>query len=63
MLLSRRKNSSQGRLDFVEKKDKYFKNNVELFPNSVRVMQTICWDIATLEAHHNEILSKLRASS
>lgn len=61
VLISRRKNSSQGRLDFAQKKAKYFKHNVEVFPNSVRVMQKDHWDLATLKAHHNEVIEKLRA--
>jgi hypothetical protein len=60
VLLSRRKNSSQGRLDFQDKKSKYFKNNVEIFPNSVRVMQADRWDLETLQAHHQEVLDMLR---
>jgi uncharacterized protein with ParB-like and HNH nuclease domain len=59
VLLSRRKNSSQGRLDFPNKKAKYFKNNVEIFPRSVRVMQVDRWDLDTLRAHHREAIDKL----
>jgi len=59
VLLSRRKNSSQGRLDFPDKKAKYFKNNVEIFPHSVRVMQVDRWDLDTLKAHHREAIDKL----
>lgn len=59
VLLSRRKNSSQGRLDFPNKKAKYFKNNVEIFPHSVRVMQVDRWDLDTLKAHHREAIDKL----
>ena len=61
VLLGRRKNSSQGRLDFKQKRKKYFKNNVETFPNSVRAIQVEHWDLPTLKAHHNEVLEKLRA--
>lgn len=59
VLLSRRKNSSQGRLNFPDKKAKYFKNNVEIFPHSVRVMQVDRWDLDTLKAHHREAIDKL----
>lgn len=59
VLLSRRKNSSQGRLDFAQKKEKYFKKNVETFPNSVRVMQAARWDLPALQVHHQEVLAKL----
>ena len=61
VILGRRKNSSQGRLDFGQKKQKYFKNNVETFPNSVRAIQAERWDLPTLKAHHSEVLAKLRA--
>ena len=61
VLLGRRKNSSQGRLDFKQKREKYFKTNVETFPNSVRAIQVKHWDLPTLKAHHDEVLEKLRA--
>ncbi len=61
VLISRRKNSSQGRSDFNEKKDKYFKNNVEIFPNSVRAMQNKKWDLEILKEHHEEVIEKLSA--
>ncbi len=61
VLISRRKNSSQGRSDYSEKKEKYFKNNVETFPNSVRVMQKKKWDLEALQNHHKEVVDKLCA--
>ena len=61
VLISRRKNSSQGRSDYSEKKEKYFKNNVETFPNSVRGMQNKQWDMNTLQKHHLEVVDKLCA--
>lgn len=59
VLLSRRKNSSQGRLDFPQKKEKYFKNNIELFPISLRVMTASKWDLPALKAHHEEVIFRL----
>jgi hypothetical protein len=59
VLISRRKNSSQGRLDFKQKKEKYFKNNVEIFPNSVRAMQAEKWDMKTLQEHHTQVVKML----
>jgi hypothetical protein len=59
VLISRRKNSAQGRSDYVDKKTKYFKNNVETFPNSVRAMQNTKWDLATLQIHHQDVVEKL----
>lgn len=61
VLISRRKNSSQGRSDFIEKKVKYFKSNVEIFPNSSRVMPMEKWDLTTLQSHHKEVVDKLCA--
>lgn len=59
ILLSKRKNTSQGRLDFDDKKDKYFKNSVELFPNSVRTMNKNDWKYQTLLDKHNELVKLL----
>ena len=59
VLISRRKNSAQGRLDYKDKKEKYFKNNVETFPNSVRAMQVESWDLHTLIARHKEVVNLL----
>jgi len=39
VLISRRKNTSQGNKDYVEKKEKYFEKNIEMFPNSIRIYQ------------------------
>jgi uncharacterized protein with ParB-like and HNH nuclease domain len=61
VLISRRKNSSQGRSDFAEKKEKYFIKNVEMFPNSVRVIQKKKWDLETLKDNHKDIIDILCA--
>ncbi len=61
VLISRRKNSSQGNKDYGEKKEKYFKNNVELFSNSVRIYQHFpTWTKNDLIKNHNEVLVKIR---
>jgi len=62
LLLSPRKNTSLGNLDFVEKKERYFKDRVETLPNSVRVLNLPCFDLPTLEARHRELLERLRDS-
>jgi len=59
VLISRRKNSAQGRRDFADKKEKYFKNNVEVFPNSVRVMQKEKWNFDILAKHQDEVVNML----
>ena len=61
VLISRRKNSSQGNKDYTEKKSKYFKNNVELFSNSVRIYnQYPTWKLVDLSKNHNEVLEKIK---
>ena len=61
VLISRRKNSSQGNKDYADKKDKYFKNNVELFSNSVRIYQDYpTWSLTDLDKNHKEVLLKIK---
>lgn len=61
IFLSRRKNSAQGNLDFVRKKDKYFKSNIELFSHSVRVFQTFnTWTLNDLRSNHATVVQQLR---
>ena len=61
VLISRRKNSAQGNKDYADKKDKYFKNNVELFSNSVRIYnQYLTWSLADLNKNHNEVIVKIK---
>lgn len=61
VLISRRKNSAQGNKEYTDKKDKYFKNNVELFSNSVRIYnQYPTWALADLTKNHTEVLQKIK---
>jgi uncharacterized protein with ParB-like and HNH nuclease domain len=60
VLISRRKNTSQGRLDYAEKKKRYFTENIETFPNSLRVLKNTTWTPAALEANHAEVMITLR---
>ena len=59
IILSRRKNSSQGNLDFVQKQQKYFKGNVEL-GRSANIMACKTWKIDDVQNNHNETLDKLK---
>ena len=60
ILLSRRKNTAQSNLDYLQKKEKYFKKNVELFSNSVRIFNTFStWTMDDLKKNHKETLVKL----
>lgn len=61
VLLSRKKNTSQGRYDFKEKKEKYFKANIETFPNSVRILTAYNqWTPTELQKNHDFVINKLK---
>lgn len=61
VLITGRKNSTQGRLDFADKKSRYFQSNIEPFPNSMRVMHNYkVWDLNALRANHQAVLATLR---
>jgi uncharacterized protein with ParB-like and HNH nuclease domain len=61
VLISRRKNSSQGNKEYAEKKNKYFKSNIELFSNSVRIYnQFATWTFADLQKNQNEVITKIK---
>ena len=59
IILSRRKNSSLGNLDFIQKQQKYFKGNVEL-GRSANIMACKTWKIDDVQNNHNETLDKLK---
>jgi len=60
VLISRRKNSSQGRRDFNDKKKKYFEKNIELFRNSLRVMNNNQWTLQEIKENQNEVIEKIK---
>lgn len=61
VLISMKKNTSQGRLDYKDKKEKYFKEKINTCPNSLRVLnQNNNWDAASLESNHKTCLKKLK---
>jgi len=60
ILLSRRKNTAQSNLDYLIKKERYFKKNIELFSNSIRIFNTFSyWKLDDLQKNHKETLVKL----
>ncbi len=60
IFLSRRKNTAQSNKDYSIKKEKYFKKNVELFSNSVRIFQAYStWNKSDLIKNHKEMLQKI----
>jgi Uncharacterized conserved protein len=59
VLLSCRKNSSQGNLEYSNKKTKYFKSNVELFSNSIRIYNTYNeWKPIDVKENHQLVITK-----
>jgi len=61
VLITRRKNSSQGRLDYQEKKGRYFEKCIDTCPNSLRVLQDYqIWTPVELRANHDIVLQKMR---
>ena len=61
VLISRRKNSSQGNKEYADKKNKYFKSNIELFSNSVRIYhQFATWTFADIQKNQNEVITKIK---
>lgn len=61
VLISRRKNSSQSNRDFSEKKEKYFQKNIELFSNSVRILNKFqSWKLDDLKSNHIEVVAKIK---
>lgn len=62
ILISRRKNSALGNKDYIDKRDRYFKNNIELFSNSVRIFnQYPTWSLVDLKKNHSEVLQKIKS--
>jgi len=59
VLISRGKNSSQGRLDYKLKKSKYFEKSIDTCPNSLRVLRYENWTPLELEANHKTVVRKI----
>lgn len=60
VLISRRKNTAQGNRDYVEKKEKYFEKNIEMFPNSIRIYQNYPeWKLSDLKKNHSDVVTEL----
>jgi uncharacterized protein with ParB-like and HNH nuclease domain len=59
VLITRRKNSSQGRQDYDQKKKRYFDRCIDTCPNSLRVLRNAKWTLKELKANHELVLCKL----
>lgn len=61
VLITRRKNSEQGRMDYCEKVKKYFKNNIDTCPNSIRILNKYSkWTINEMQENHCELINIIR---
>lgn len=60
VLITTKKNTSQGRSDYTEKKSKYFKKRISTCPNSLRVLEHNQWTPSELEENHRTVLDKLK---
>ncbi|MEJ7636798.1 MAG: HNH endonuclease family protein [Singulisphaera sp.] len=59
VLLSRIKNTELSNREFDEKRKKYFKSSVNIFPNVVKVMQYTDWTPQVLEERQEQLLDVL----
>lgn len=59
VLISKKKNSSQCRSDYTDKKSKYFSKNISTCPNSLRILQKEQWTSVELKTNHMEVLNRL----
>jgi len=59
VLISKRKNSSLGNLDFIEKKERYLKGRIDIFPSNKIFQNYIKWDVDTLKERQDEMIKKL----
>lgn len=61
VLISTRKNTSQGRLDYADKKTRYFQKRINTCPNSLRVLNGYnTWTPMDLKKNHADVLNKLK---
>jgi hypothetical protein len=59
VLITRRKNSSQGRSDYAEKKRRYFDKCIDSCANSLRVLDNEKWTPVELKRNHELVVSRL----
>ncbi len=61
VLITMRKNTSQGRLDYAEKKTKYFQKRIDSCANSLRVLNSNDrWTPEELKANHSFVIKELK---
>ena len=62
VLISTRKNTSQGNADYIVKLEKYFSNRITTCPNSLRVLKSPCWTPVELKSNHIVVVNKILGS-
>jgi hypothetical protein len=61
VLITRRKNAAQGRKDYLEKVNGYFKKNIDTCPNSLRVLTNYSkWTLTELQDNHAIVIQKIK---
>ena len=60
VLISRIKNTSLGNLEYTAKKRKYFDTKMDVFPNSLKMIQNAVWDLSTLKKNHDRVVKLLK---
>lgn len=61
VLITRRKNTSQGRLDYAEKKTRYFSRNIDTCPNSLRVLNAFSsWTPTDIQNNEEIVMASVR---
>lgn len=61
VLITRRKNSSQGRLDYKDKKERYFQKNIDTCPNSIRILNKYnYWTPIEFDKNQTEVLDLVK---
>lgn len=61
VVITCRKNSSQGRLDFGKKVQKYFERNIDTCPNSLRVLRTYKqWTPVEIAKNHRTVMDRMK---
>lgn len=60
IIITRRKNSSQGNLDYKDKKGKYFERNVELGRSASVISQNSVWLLDNIKENHSNSVDKLK---
>ena len=62
VMITSRKNSSQGRLDYKEKRDRYFEKRITTCPNSLRLLHNNQWTPLEVAANQDEVTKKIYAN-